>query len=927
MYARLFLIISLMTLNNRAYSQCPGPITLYQKLTTIEQSTPKEKLLHELLLLRQTSIRCGQTADSVYAKLMHIIGRTYWQEGNLLLGKIYTRQSIEINQRQTPVANKPNLVNSYYNLGRIYGDQNQYKEAFEAYDQCVKIANLYPVKRLWGSKALGQKAYVLYLVGDYETAVREADLGVKMAQQANNNRVVTENLCQKAQALVRLGQLGAAKADLMHALSLINVVDSPNDVANIYSLLGSVANEMHNYDAVVGYYLKAFALCKQINFRYGCVQTLSTLGEFYEKTVHQYDQSLKTYNQALSYCDDPTSRMVVLNDIGRVYSRQNHFALAIAFYQQALKIAKLEFTDQQATLQPLISKMKATFGKEYLLTLLQDKADTWLDYAKATSNRQRLQYALNTYKIADQMIDFMRWEHMGQQSKLYWREKTRDMYERAIETCLQLKDTDQALRFFEKSRAAMLADKVNELGARQKLSPQQFEEEQRLLQQVSKQQANLDTITQTNSPYYRAAQLALDDQQANLDKFRKALEVSNPAYYAYKYDTTVTSLLKLKTHLKAQKASFVTYFVGDSTLYVLGVTADTTMLYRQSLRRYQQNIDSFMGILSNPDSMKYKPKRDRFLALGNSLYSKLLAPLKLPAGRTIISPDGSFVPFETLSRRTDKPDYLVYDYVFSYTYSARFLLKQRNESKEKSTKYEFLGIAPVDFAPSLHQVTLSRSDESLERIAGYFQSPKLLIRSSATRRAFLKEATDATVIHLFTHATADSSSEEPRLYFADSTLKLSDLNDGAMPNAQLVVLAACKTGIGAVQRGEGVFSLARGFASLGVPSVLTTLWSVQNLATYDLTELFYKYIDEGLPKDIALQLAKKEWLKNADQSGQSPTIWAGLIVVGDTEPLERTNYGLWMTVVSLLIVSGLAGWLWQKKKRKTKSSVSLPHSV
>ncbi|UFH57298.1 CHAT domain-containing protein [Spirosoma sp. KNUC1025] len=867
----------------------------------------------------------------MYAKLMHVLGRTYWQEGNFQMGQLYTNQAIAINQRQTSFANKPNLVNSYYNSGRIYADQNLYKEALSAYEQCVRLSSLYPVKRMWGSKALSQKSYILYLLGDYEAAVREADLGVRMAQQANNKLVVTENLCSKAQALIRLGELKAAKDDLTQALTLINVVDNPNDVADVYSLLGSVANDMHNYEDVAGYYQKAFAIYRQINFRYGCVQTLSTLGEFYEKTIRQYGQALSMYKQALTYSDDATSRMVVLNDIGRVYSRQNQFALAISFYKQALKIVGLDMPDQQTATQPIVGKMQATFGKEYLLTLLQDKADTWLAYAKATNNHQRFQYALNTYKLADQMIDFMRWEHTGNSSKLYWREKTRGIYKQAIETCLQLKDTEQAFRFFEKSRAAMLADKLNELGARQQLSPQQAKEEQRLQQAVSSLQAQLAETTTSkgmDSLVFRKAQQALDKEQTNLDEFRKRLELSNQAYFRYRYDTTITSLADLRDHLKRQRASFVTYFVGDSLVYVLGVTADTARLYVKPVNAYQKNIQAFLGLLANPDAMNRKPNRDLFLTLGNGLYNQLLAPLKLPAGRVIVSPDGSFVPFETLSRTPETADYLVQDYAFSYTYSARLLLKTYTEHKAGTSVRQgrFLGIAPVEFDPSLKQVSLPGSDDALKRIAEQFQSPILLTHRNATRRAFLSKAADASVIQLFTHATADSSGQEPRLFFADSALQISDLGDGDLPHVQLVVLAACKTGVGAVQQGEGVFSLARGFAAQGVPSVLTTLWSVQNLATYELTELFYKYVDEGLPKDIALQRAKQDWLKSANQTNQMPNFWAGLIIVGDTEPLDRINYALWVTVVSLLAF-GIAGvWFWQKK-RVTKSSVSLPHSV
>ncbi|WP_461115098.1 CHAT domain-containing protein [Spirosoma jeollabukense] len=618
----------------------------------------------------------------------------------------------------------------------------------------------------------------------------------------------------------------------------------------------------------------------------------------------------------------------MLDNIGMVYWQKKQYTTAIKYYQLSLDNIAPGLSKLPITKLPEAKLIRIASQKEYVLSLIQDKADTWLDYAKATNNSQRFQYALDTYKVADQMIDFMRWEHTGQLSKLYWREKTRSMYERAIETCYRLNDTVQAFRFFEKSRAVMLADKLNELGARQKLTQNQIDKENELRKAVNDQQSQLAGLS-PDTDSYKSARMELFAKQERLDAFLKQLEISNPAYYRYKYDTTITALADLRSRLNTQKASFVTYFVGDSALYVLGVTATGVKVLRRPVSGYQQATNEFMSLLWKPEAMNRKANFDKFLKSGHGLYQRLLAPLNLPAGRVIVSPDGSFVPFETLSRKIDMPDYLVKDFAFSYIYSARLLLKKNgNLAKYSFNQLDFLGIAPVDFAPSLKQVMLPGSSTALDPIARRFNSSKLLTHGAATRQAFLIQAANARVIHLFTHATADSSDQdEPRLYFADSTLQLSELSDRTLPNTQLVVLAACKTGIGANQRGEGVFSLARGFAALGVSSVLTTLWSVQNDATYQLTNLFYKHLEEGLPKDIALQLAKKEWLETADGANQLPNYWAGLLIVGDTEPLPNLYLALWGSfLLVLLLAAAVIGW-YEIRTNRITPAVSLPQPV
>ena len=104
----------------------------------------------------------------------------------------------------------------------------------------------------------------------------------------------------------------------------------------------------------------------------------------------------------------------------------------------------------------------------------------------------------------------------------------------------------------------------------------------------------------------------------------------------------------------------------------------------------------------------------------------------------------------------------------------------------------------------------------------------------------MHDAPNARVIQLFTHADADSTDAvEPRVYFHDAALRLSELTQADRFASQLLVLSACKTGVGQNQRGEGVFSLDRGFAALGIPSTITTLWSVEDQPTYELTKLFY----------------------------------------------------------------------------------------
>ena len=74
-------------------------------------------------------------------------------------------------------------------------------------------------------------------------------------------------------------------------------------------------------------------------------------------------------------------------------------------------------------------------------------------------------------------------------------------------------------------------------------------------------------------------------------------------------------------------------------------------------------------------------------------------------------------------------------------------------------------------------------------------------------------------------------------------------------NAELVVLSACQTGVGTLQKGEGVMNLGRAFRYAGSPIVLVSQWNVNDANTAELMGYFYNYVSKGLDKDMALQKA------------------------------------------------------------------------
>jgi CHAT domain-containing protein len=80
-----------------------------------------------------------------------------------------------------------------------------------------------------------------------------------------------------------------------------------------------------------------------------------------------------------------------------------------------------------------------------------------------------------------------------------------------------------------------------------------------------------------------------------------------------------------------------------------------------------------------------------------------------------------------------------------------------------------------------------------------------------------------------------------------------------------------------------VLGFAWAFRAAGCPSVVTTLWEVNDDATSRLVSRFYRELKAGRAKDVALQRAMLSLLR--DPETRRPYYWAAFRLTGDTAPL------------------------------------------
>ncbi len=156
-------------------------------------------------------------------------------------------------------------------------------------------------------------------------------------------------------------------------------------------------------------------------------------------------------------------------------------------------------------------------------------------------------------------------------------------------------------------------------------------------------------------------------------------------------------------------------------------------------------------------------------------------------------------------------------------------------------------------------------------------------------RHTLNEAGGYGFLHFATHGVIDT--EHPELSGLalslrdrrgdqqDGFLRLHDIHNLEL-NAELVVLSACRTALGKEIRGEGLMSLTRGFLHAGARRVVASLWNVDDRATAELMERFYRQLlREDRPPAYALRQAQLAMA--TERAWRSPFYWAGFVLQGE----------------------------------------------
>ncbi len=197
-----------------------------------------------------------------------------------------------------------------------------------------------------------------------------------------------------------------------------------------------------------------------------------------------------------------------------------------------------------------------------------------------------------------------------------------------------------------------------------------------------------------------------------------------------------------------------------------------------------------------------------------------------------------------------------------------------------------------DLFPAL--ASLPEAEGEARAVAASFPSARLLLGPGATKRAFLTAAVHCGVVHFAGHSRI--SEDNPQLSFLLMAPGSATGDTGALYAhevarlhfnlTRLVVLSSCGSAGGPSSGGERPAGIAGAFLAAGVPTVLGSLWNVEDHATRVLFERFYHRLSAGADPASALRAAGADLRAGGIPALRAPSAWAGFEIIGGNGPIH-----------------------------------------
>ena len=857
------------------------------------------------------------------------------------------------------------LAESFRHYGQCLADYGNLSQGEKYLRESIEIfADYHPRDHLIFGKLYGTLSSILRRKYDYENAVLYAEMSIDILNKAGDSQINSYVI-----SLITLGNIHNSFKKFDNAFSAYNetlkVIKDHPEVNNEYLIyffypnLASLYNQVNKPDSALYYVNLSQELLIKFKLQdigFGWTSWFDLIaGEAYS-FKSEYDMAKKLAFNTLGIYEDifmeSSADLATINQvIAKIYQGQNYYDSALFYYQKALTEFLPNFDNRNIYSNPDNGGRTDVL---FLYDLLYGKADVFRNYFLRTREEKYLKTALEIYNLIDKINDDIRNSKMAEGSLLAINELFRADYEKGIDCAFELnkltrdnKYLHNAFKLIEKSKYMLLLKSLSAAeyyDASASIDLKNIEDS--LKSQYINYQLQIESENTKDVPDSTVlAELTEKRNQygIELDNFKMMVTEKYPNYAMVKYDTLIKTYQDFKTYCAENDLLGIEFYWGLKNTYVVTTNNFGSEVYKVELN---DSIRMSISVLQNQLSKGFSMSTSKidfteFTYHSYQLYKKLLreAVNGYPKDQQIlIIPDGplSQLPFEILLTEKIADDYVDYQnlpylintYYTGYAYSANLLLAKPLITGQSSNRlvafsYSKINADQNDEGRSAAQEELHHAAIELRAIRKEMgrKKSRYYYGMDATESEFKRIASNYHIIHLAVHGESDTtSSMNTKLIFKneldtleDGELYMHELFGLDLSHTELAVLSACETGIGKSYTGEGVFSMARGFAYAGCPSIVMSLWRVDDRFTSQLMKNFYKNLKKGENIAESLTNSKRQFIDESGENGAHPSNWAAFVPVGKNSVIEKSSGVFYYIIILIFIIAFIVIYLRVKK--------------
>ncbi len=640
-----------------------------------------------------------------------------------------------------------------------------------------------------------------------------------------------------------------------------------------------------------------------------CYETLAKIA--FEKkdinnTSNNYIKALNCFSQPTT---NPNRYFAKLSIEAGKFKNQNPTSTLpfspIAYYNKALLALQpnINFADSLAL--PDTTKLEA---ENVYFEALDAKANYLLPNALAQNNIPMLQKILQYYIISFKVEKMLLNNFVYDNAKISFIEESNLRTKNALQVCSILYNSTKkydylntAFKLIENNKATVLLQRLKENSFLQNTFASDS-----LVSELHFAKRKKQDLVENNESEIEIKTIAEKIEQIDNQLKEKYPQLKNS--FNFNNNNNITDAQNFLNN----NTAMVDYLLTDSILYTIVIEKEKVSFTSNYLSKTE--LQEYTIQCANLEFQQTNPKL--FLQNSYNLYNKIFPKnISTNINELVIIPNAEInaLNFETLINKPatnfSNKNFLVNNYAFAYCYSFASLL-QKNIFNDKANT--ILIATPASLSKLNNQEILPYSLNEAKSIINVFKNAKYLNSNNATKFNFLNAYNNYNILHIATHATADSVNGNSKIEFYDGVISANVFNESNIIKPNLVFLSACETSLGKLTNSEGVLSLARSMYYAGAQNVIASQWKVNDAATAKVVQSFYKNIKKE-KYALSLQKSKLEYINNVSDDKKLPYYWASFIHIGYQKQYFTNNYNWIITIVGLFAIVGLLFWFKNKK--------------